>query len=154
MHIGHWSPDDKMLISVHEQCGIILTRACAKTVWVSPACTHSSSSRYRRLARVSNELKYVLIFVYILNYGCNTSECMNRWSAKGTKASLDWANVHATHIMTWNESCTKNIVFPAGLYAPAEYMEYYSWYRTRTRLTLLSGPMLVDTRSYPEDHTR
>jgi hypothetical protein len=51
---------------------------------------------------------------------------MNKWSAKGTKASLGWANVHATHIMTWNESCTKNIVFPADLYAPGEYMEYYS----------------------------
>jgi hypothetical protein len=79
-----------MLISVHKQCGIILTRVCAKTVWVSPACTHSSSPRYRRLAWVSNELKQVLIFIYILNYGCNTSECLNRRSAKGTGASLDW----------------------------------------------------------------
>jgi hypothetical protein len=33
-------------------------------------------------------------------------------------------------------------------------MEYYSWYHTRTRPTLLSGPMPADTRSYPEDHTR
>jgi hypothetical protein len=51
---------------------------------------------------------------------------MNRWSAKGTGASLDWADVHATHIMTLNESCTKNVIFPAGLYDPAGYMEYYS----------------------------
>jgi hypothetical protein len=51
---------------------------------------------------------------------------MNRWSVKGTGASLDWTNVLATHIMTWNESSTENIVFPAGLYDPAEYMEYYS----------------------------
>jgi hypothetical protein len=79
---------------------------------------------------------------------------MNRWSAKGTGASLDWADMHATHIMTWNESSTENIIFPAGLYDPAEYMEYYSWYHTRTRPTLLSGPMPADTRSYPEDRTR
>jgi hypothetical protein len=79
---------------------------------------------------------------------------MNRWSAKGTGASLDWANVHATHIMTWNESCTENTIFPTGLYDPAEYMEYYSWYRTRTHPTLLSGPMQGDTRSYPEDCIR
>jgi hypothetical protein len=96
----------------------------------------------------------VLIFVYILIYGCNTSECMNRQSAKDTGASLDWADVHATHIMTWNESCTKNVIFPAGLYDPTEYMEYYSWYRTRTRPTLLSGLMPTDTRSYPENRTR
>jgi hypothetical protein len=48
----------------------------------------------------------------------------------------------------------ENIVFPAGLYNPVEYMEYYSWYRTRTRPTLLSGPMPADPRSYPEDRTR
>jgi hypothetical protein len=79
---------------------------------------------------------------------------MNRRSAKGTGASLDWADIHATHIMTWNESCMENIIFPAGLYDPAEYIEYYSWYRTRTRPTLLSGPMPANTRSYPEDRTR
>jgi hypothetical protein len=79
---------------------------------------------------------------------------MNRCSAKGTVASLNWADIHATHIMTWNESCMENIIFPAGLYDPAEYMEYYSWYRTRTRPTLLSGPMLADPRSYFEDRTR
>jgi hypothetical protein len=79
---------------------------------------------------------------------------MNRHSAKGIRASLDWSDVHATHIMTWNKYCTENVVFPAGLYDPAEYMEYYSWYRTRTRPTLLSGPMPADTRSYPEDRTR
>jgi hypothetical protein len=56
--------------------------------------------------------------------------------------------------MTWNESCTKNVIFSAGLYDPAEYMEYYSWYHTYTRPTLLSGPMPADTRSYPEDRTR
>jgi hypothetical protein len=56
--------------------------------------------------------------------------------------------------MTWNESYTENVVFPAGLYDPAKYMEYYSWYHTRTRPTLLSGPMPPDTRSYPEDRTR
>jgi hypothetical protein len=33
-------------------------------------------------------------------------------------------------------------------------MEYYSWYRTRTGPTLLSGPMPADTISYPEDRTR
>jgi hypothetical protein len=48
----------------------------------------------------------------------------------------------------------ENIVFPAGLYNPAEYMEYYSWYRTRTRPTLLSRPMPADPRSYPEDRIR
>jgi hypothetical protein len=51
---------------------------------------------------------------------------MNRRNVKGIGASLDWADVHATHIMTWNESCMKNIVFLAGLYDPVEYMEYYS----------------------------
>jgi hypothetical protein len=79
---------------------------------------------------------------------------MNRRSAKGIGSSLDWIDVHATHIMTWNKSCTENVIFPAGLYDPAEYMEYYSWYHTRTRPTLLSGPMPADTRSYPEDRTR
>ena len=79
---------------------------------------------------------------------------MNRRSAKGGGASLDWTVIHATHIMAWNESCTEDIVFPTSPYDPNEYMEYYSWYRTRTRPTLLSGPMLRDTRSYPEDHTR
>jgi hypothetical protein len=92
--------------------------------------------------------------MYILNYGCNTSECMNRRSVKDTGASLDWADVHANYITTWNESCMENVIFPAGLYDPAKYMEYYSWYHTRTRPTLLSGPMQADTRSYPEDHTR
>jgi hypothetical protein len=33
-------------------------------------------------------------------------------------------------------------------------MEYYSWYCTHTRPTLLSRPMAADTRSYPEDRTR
>jgi hypothetical protein len=79
---------------------------------------------------------------------------MNRWSAKSTRASLDGADIHATHIMTWNESCMKSIVFPAGLYDPAEYMEFYSWYRTRIHPTLLSEPMPADPRSYPEDRTR
>jgi hypothetical protein len=79
---------------------------------------------------------------------------MDRRSAKGTRISLDWADVHATHIMTWNESCMENAIFPAGLYDPAKYMEYYSWYRTPTRPTLLSGPMPADIRSYPEDRTR
>jgi hypothetical protein len=75
-------------------------------------------------------------------------------SAKGTGASLDWVDVHATHIMTWNESCTENVIFPASLYDLAEYIEYYSWYCTRTHPTLLSGPMPSDTRSYPENRTR
>jgi hypothetical protein len=66
----------------------------------------------------------------------------------------DWADVHATHIMTWNESCTENVIFSAGLYDSAEYMEYYSWYCTRTCRTLVSGPMPADTRSYPKDRTR
>jgi hypothetical protein len=48
----------------------------------------------------------------------------------------------------------ENIIFSAGLYDPAEYMEYYSWYHTRTHPTLLSGPMPADPRSYPEDRTR
>jgi hypothetical protein len=51
---------------------------------------------------------------------------MNRRSAKGIGALLEWTNVHANHITTWNESCMKNVVFPAGLYDPVEYMEYYS----------------------------
>jgi hypothetical protein len=51
---------------------------------------------------------------------------MNIRNVKGIGASLDWADVHATHIMTWNESCMKNIVFLTGLYDPVEYMEYYS----------------------------
>jgi hypothetical protein len=46
------------------------------------------------------------------------------------------------------------LFFPAGLYDPVEYMEYYSWCRTRTRPTLLSGPIQADTRSYPEGRIR
>jgi hypothetical protein len=47
----------------------------------------------------------------------------------------------------------ENVIFPTVLYDPAEYMEYYSWYHTRTRPTLLSRPMPLDTRSYPEGPT-
>jgi hypothetical protein len=92
--------------------------------------------------------------MYILNYGCNTSACMNRPSAKSIGTSLDWADIHANHIMTWNESCMKIVIFPADLYDLVEYMEYYSWDRTHTCPTLLREPMPADTRSYPEDHTR
>jgi hypothetical protein len=66
-------------------------------------------------------------------------------------ADLDLLN--ADHV-NWEQVLHGKYRFSAGLYDPAEYMEYYSWYRTRTHPTLLSGPMPADTRSYHENRTR
>ena len=43
---------------------------------------------------------------------------------------------------------------PTGPYNPSAYPEYFSWYRPRTRATLLSGPLPLGQRPYLEDRTR
>ena len=42
---------------------------------------------------------------------------------------------------------------PTGLYNQSAYVEYFSWYRPRTRATLLSGSLTPGQRPYPEDRT-
>ena len=77
-----------------------------------------------------------------------------RRSNKGAAASQDWVTIHAQHITRWIQQAMATAHEPTGPYNPSAYPEYFSWYRPRTRATLLSGPLPPGHIPYPEDRTR
>ena len=77
-----------------------------------------------------------------------------RRSNKGAAASQDWVTIHAQHITRWIQQAMATSHEPTGPYDPSAYPEYLSWYRPRTRATLLSGSLPPGHVPYPEDRTR
>jgi len=77
-----------------------------------------------------------------------------RRSNKGAAASQNWVTIHAQHITRWKEQAMATTHELTGPYNPIAYPEYFSWYRARTRATLLSGPLPQEQRPYTEDRTR
>ena len=77
-----------------------------------------------------------------------------RWSNKVAAASQNWVTIHTQHITRWKKQAMATAHEPTGPYNPSAYPEYFSWYRPRTRATLLSGPLPPGQITYPEDRTR
>lgn len=66
----------------------------------------------------------------------------------------NWTTKHADYVQSWTQRAGVDVIVPAGQYDVTTYLDYLSWYRPRTRATLLSGPVQPGPRPFPEDRAR